>query len=57
MSPLVIWPVVDGGDDEDVALSCCAKAAEPIVITEKISPTENAAITATCFRASIMLIS
>jgi hypothetical protein len=55
MSPLVIWPVVDGGD-EDVAFSCCAKAAEPIVITEKISPTENAAITATCFRVSIMLI-
>ena len=41
MSPLVICPVVDGGD-EDVAFSCCAKAAEPIVITEKISPTENA---------------
>ena len=43
MSPLVICPVVDGGD-EDVAFSCCAKAAEPIVITEKISPTENAAL-------------
>jgi hypothetical protein len=43
MSPLVICPVVDGGD-EDVAFSCCAKAAEPIVITEKISPTKNAAL-------------
>jgi hypothetical protein len=43
MSPLVICPVVDGGD-EDAAFSCCAKAAEPIVITEKISPTKNAAL-------------
>lgn len=42
------------GDDE-VAFSCCAKAAEPIAITEKISPVENAVNIAICFAVSLQV--